>query len=292
MSPLVHDLSHPDYDPPDCPAWAKETLPEWLRPFMGRNGLEACRDADPGALSMNVRGIDRYQANQFVVPRVETAEYLYGEYTPLTVDYRMGTLPAFEALSAEAVTPAMSDTEKAIALLTKAVPVVKHPSWPPCGGLVSGGRGLDDEALLASGQGYCNEQARVFIRLCQINGIPARIVHLFYSDKETGHTIAEFHADGRWAMADATYFCVFPDEDGALLSAADCHDGGEGQRLAGEAYIRRLQDILPLSDEELNLPPHRDVAAWREEFGRKTAADFSAQLWRFAVINYPLPTPT
>jgi hypothetical protein len=42
---------------------------------------------------------------------------------------------------------------------------------------VDGNRNLDDEALLASGCGWRNEQARVFIRLCQVNGIPARMLH-------------------------------------------------------------------------------------------------------------------
>src|SRR6185369_9136064 len=94
----------------------------------------------------------------------------------------------------------------------------RHPKMPPRASSVRADRNLDDEALLASGCGWCNEQTRVFVRLCQVAGIPARIVHLFGQN----HTVAEFHADGRWALADATNIFVVPAREGTerLLSAA------------------------------------------------------------------------
>jgi hypothetical protein len=122
-----------------------------------------------------------------------------------------------------------------------------------------------------------------------VNGIPARLVHLFYSDRTTGHTVAEFYADGRWAMADATWLCVFPDVNGRLLSAEQCHDGGEGQRCAGKALYRRTRELLSMSDAELNLPRTTDTAEWRRKQEAHTARSLADRLWRFAVINYPLP---
>mgnify|MGYP001389460141 CR=1 FL=1 len=89
----VHDLSHPEYDPPDAPAWVKETVPAWVMPFRGKNGMSAPWRSVPGPFAPGVRGLDRYQANQFVCYRPETAKYLYTEYTPLEVHYREGTLP-------------------------------------------------------------------------------------------------------------------------------------------------------------------------------------------------------
>jgi len=61
------------------------------------------------------------------------------------------------------------------------------------------------------------------------------LIFLFYSNPPSGHVIAEFHADGRWCMADASYLCVFPDADGRLMSAAECH--GPGKMRAGEVYF-------------------------------------------------------
>ncbi len=285
----VHDLSSPEYTPPETPAWAKVTVPEAMRPYLGKNGLDPVWRDVPGPLAKGVMGLDRYQANNFVVWRPETERFLYSEYTPLTVRYRKGTLPLYESFSAPIVAGCRTDTERGVALLLKGLPHVKHPTVPPCCAPVGPGRNATDEELLRSGQGWCNEQARVFIRLCQVNGIPARIIHLFYSDRKTGHTIAEFYADGAWRMADASYWCVFPGPDGALMSAAQCHDGGSGQEWCGRAYYRRQQEMVKLSDAELNLPNQEDPAAWRARFGAETAEYLARKMWTFAVMNHPLP---
>jgi hypothetical protein len=286
----IRDLNHPDYNPPDCPAWAKETVPAAIEPFRGRNGLPSPQRDKPGALAMNCRGVDRYHANQFIVYRPETAKFLYTDYTPLRVNYRKGLLPAYEALSAEVTAGCRTETEKVVALLLKGAARVKHPYMVPCGPDVSSDRNADDETLLKSGSGWCNEQARVFVRLCQVNAMPARLIHLFYADKKTGHCIAEVYADGSWCMADASWLCVFPGPDGKLLSAAQCHDGGEGQKYAGLAYHKRQQELLTWSDADLNLKKHdADLATWRERVGSQTAEFLANWITFFAVMNYPLP---
>lgn len=286
---VTHNLDAPDYNPPDCPAWAKETLPEFIRPYRGRNGLPSPYRERTGPLAMTCRGVDRYHANQFIVYRKETAKYLYSDYTPLTVNYRKGLLPSYEKVSAEVLAGCRTATEKAVALLVKGAARVKHPEGPPCGDKVPGDRNLDDEALLQSKAGWCNEQARVFIRLCQVSNIPARIVQLFYADKKTGHCIAEFYADGRWAMADATWFCVFPGPDGKLLSAVQCHDRGEGQQLCGAVYHKRFRALLAMSDAELNFGSEQKTAEWRAKVAAYTPQFLAEKMNCFAIINYPLP---
>ena len=291
---LVHDLTHPDFDPPDCPAWAKEELPPWILPYRGRNGLPSPWNERKYAMAMSVRGVDRYHANQFVVYRPETARYLYTDYTPLEVHYRAGLLPSYEKLAAEVTSPDQSPREKAVNLLVRGASRLRHPIMPPCGPNVSGDRNCDDESLLQSGIGPCNEQTRVFIRLCQVCGIPARLIQLFYSDF-TGHCVAEFHVEGGWCMADASWFCAFPDANGRLLSAADCHDRGEGQKRAGLAYYKRFQELRALTPEELGLG-HETVAAHGEtnlqywqRISTRSAETLAAELYLFGVMNYPLP---
>lgn len=283
------DLSHPDCDPPDCPAWAKETVPPEMAPFRGRNGLPEVYRARRRPIAMTVRGVDRYHANQFIVHRPETAHYLYETYTPLEVGYTQGLLPSFETWAAACGSNARTAREKALAFLDEALPRFPHPDAPPFGPWVEPDRNLEDEALLASGCGWCNEQTRVFIRLCQVSGIPARIVQLFYSDCQTGHCVAEFYAEGKWCLADATWRLVFADGTGRLLSAAECHASESGRNVYVRAYLRRNAELLRCGDEALYCRSAQQAAEIRYKLTAQSETFLAARLNCFGLINYPLP---
>lgn len=293
-----------EYDPPDCPAWARERTPDRLVRFQGKRGLPAPWCSRPGPLGERVAGVDRWQANHFIVHRPETADELYSTYTPLDAAYERGTLPACERV-VTAMPPTNSATACAMALLTGPLAeLLPHPESPPLGPACAADRGLaDDDALLATGCGFCNEQARLFIRFCQIAGLPARMIYLFYSDGQTGHTIAEFHADGRWAMADVSTFTVFPGEDGRLLSAAEAHDPAHADAVA-RTYADHRDRLLSWSDEALVGGQFKHVADARERrsliaeraavhrqrLEANTFSRLSKRLGSFGVLNYPLPS--
>jgi hypothetical protein len=163
---------------------------------------------------------------------------------------------------------------------------------------------MDEDQLIRSGKAYCNEQSRVFVRLCQISGIPARMIFLFYSDKAHGHVIAEFYADGRWCMADTSWYCVFPAPAGHLMNAAECHQQvGANRTWVGQAYARRARELMKLSAQELVGGQFVDVAdakARREKIEQaarelraqmqaQTAESLGGQLWAFGVMDYPTP---
>jgi hypothetical protein len=289
IDPIALDLTGPEFDPPDCPAWAREQLPAAMLPYRGRNGMPDIYRTRTHPLGREVVGIDRYHANQFLMVRPETLEFLYRDYTPTTVTYRPGLLPRYERLAEEITAGCATTLEQALALLTRGVTRVRHPYMPPCGPNVPANRGASDDELLRSAAGWCNEQARVFIRLCQVRGIPARFVHQFYSDHTTGHCVAEFYADGRWCMADASWFCVFPGDDGRLLSAAQCHDRGAGQQAAGRAYRGRFDELLARPVSELNFPQPEHYDGWRRHWADLSATQLAAKLGYCAIINYPLP---
>ena len=189
----------------ETPAWAKEHLPDWVAPFVGRPALSGRWTQGAKQFTGGVVGLDLWQANHFIVYRPETAKYLYSEYTPLKVEYRKGLFPSLEKIVARYTKPGQSDREKALALLTKAMAKhMPHPTVPPIRKFVGPDRGLDDEGLFASGSGWCNQQARGFVRLCQIAGVPARIIELFFANERSGHVVSEFYADGHWCMADSS----------------------------------------------------------------------------------------
>jgi hypothetical protein len=287
-------------DPPDCPAWVKEPTPAWAAPFLGRFGIPDPWPKNEGPLAVNCAGIDRWQANHFIGYNATTATHLYGDYTPLRVPpIPRGRFPRCEQIVAETIAGLATDREKALALLTRAMPAhCLHPAIPPLGGPCPADRNLDEDGLLASGTAWCNEQARVFTRLCQLAGIPARLVFLTYADAKSGHVISEFHADGRWCMADSSWNIVFPAEDGHLMSAAECHADARGRALAGRAYQERIAAVFRLPDETLagkDVPPGPDrgkalaerVAALRAYFHKP--APYYGDLWAFGLLNNPLP---
>jgi hypothetical protein len=187
-----------------------------------------------------------------------------------------------EKAVAQYAKPGQSDRQRAMALLTEALPNhLRHPSIPPTCGDLRADRGLDDEGLWASGGGWCNEQARVFVRLCQIAGIPARMIFLFYADGKSGHVVAEFFADGHWCMADASMCCAFPDDAGRLLSAAELH-APAARPIVERTYRARSQEILKLSDARL--APNNGAEVRKQFLTVKLT-----ELGQFGVLNYPLP---
>ncbi|MFW6060025.1 MAG: transglutaminase domain-containing protein [Phycisphaeraceae bacterium] len=265
-----------------APAWVQETVPTWVEPYRGAPGLPAPCEAQQGPLATTVAGVDYWQANYFVAYQPETADYLYGAYTPLQVDYQRGTLPAYEQAVAPYVHEHTSARDLALALV-RAVPL--HPVIPPCGPKVPTDLNLSDEQLLAAECAWCNEQSRVYVRLCQVAGIPARMVFLFYDDGNSGHVVAEFYADGQWSMIDQSWVAFGRGADGRILSAAECHDGGENQQRAREGYRARYRELLAMSDAELRLDVKPDARQWLEAHAGGKERDFGC----FGVLNYPLP---
>ncbi len=286
---LRWDLSQPEFNPPSCPAWAKVQTPAWVERYKGKNGAPEPYHSQKRPMGSSTEGIDRYQANQFVNHLPQTAEFIYTQYTPLEAGYMRGTLPMYEKIVAQYTTEDMTDTEKALALLHNAMPDrFRHPSMPPLGKKVAADRNLMDEELLATGSGWCNEQARVFIRLCQVAGMQGRMIHLFGQN----HTIAEFYADGQWVMADASNMFVARDTNGKLLSAAECHDGAAGQRAYALAKKARLMEMRNTPPKELGISPDETEKyqnSW-ERFDAEKLAERDDL--HFGVINYPLPVST
>jgi hypothetical protein len=284
------DLSQPGFSPPECPAWLREELPAWVEPFRGINGMpENWKATYSGPNGGGVAGVDRFQANQFIVHRPETAAYLAKQYTPLQVGYRKGTFPELEKIVERLFTESEAVEEKVSKLLSYVVRNVWHPFTPPSCGPLPPDRNLDEEALIRSGKAWCNEQARIFVRLCQVAQIPARLIHLFYKKPQDGHTIAEFHNGTKWCLVDATYCILFKDNAGQPLSGEECHDRGAGQRRVGELYHARIIALDAEHGAGVASSPFQSPRRWWEQRRQRSAEVWANELDWFGVINYPLP---
>jgi transglutaminase-like putative cysteine protease len=96
---------------------------------------------------------------------------------------------------------------------------VRHPNFAEV--KLAGDRGMSEEQLIDSGLGWCNEQSRVFVALCGVMEIPARLCFLFHANGRTGHTATEVFTGGNWSMHDVTFAVRVPLPGGALAGARE-----------------------------------------------------------------------
>jgi len=140
----------------------------------------------------------------------QTAEYIYGNFTPLDIKYVPGSRPMLEKLLAESVRPDMSRREQVLAIFR----CVRDNRDMGLAGKVAFDGGTEEE-LVKRGATMCNELARLFIVLCQIAGLPARFVGHHIS----GHATVEVLIDGKWWWMDVQKGMYCLNADGSPASA-------------------------------------------------------------------------
>ena len=139
----------------------------------------------------------------------ETEEYLYR--TPAPTAYEWGSRPILEVEVERATKGCTTETEKALALMCY-IRDLKEKS-----------HGYDyfyggtEEDLIKKGERYCERVARLMCGLCDIVGLPARVIfHL-----SGGHLTSEVFADGKWRYIDPRFGLFYLDESGELMSVAE-----------------------------------------------------------------------
>lgn len=141
-----------------------------------------------------------------------TREYIYeGDFTPKEINYVPGSRPLLERTVAEVVRPGMSERERALAIMRRCR---DNRDRGLRGGDFYGG---SEEELLKRGAIMCNEIARVFVCLCQVAGLRARVMCSHIS----GHMMAEVEVEGRWWWMDPMQGCYCFKDDGSPASAWD-----------------------------------------------------------------------
>ena len=197
------------------------------------------------------RSVDRVLFQRMIRLGTATADYLYASYTPTTLRYRHGSLPKLERFLGEATSGATAP-EEVVDGIARWCAVIAH---------ADDGLSLDDlrlggaeEAIVGRGTDWCTDLARVGCVLCQVAGLPARIVYLFNTTAAySGHAIVEVLRQGRWGCVDVVHGVVYRHEDG-----------------------------MPASTWDLQRAPHL-VAAHRQLHGGCNSA---AQFRGAAIVNY------
>jgi hypothetical protein len=159
-----------------------------------------------------VAGIDRAQTHAMIRLCDETEPILYGpRFSPRTIRYCRGARPQLEEI-------ASLIAGDVVAAMTWTRDHVRHPHFA---GHVLPDRALGEEELIDSRVGWCNEQCRVFIALCEVMEIPARLCFLFHANGRTGHTATEVLIGGNWSMFDVTFGVRVTLPDGTVAAARD-----------------------------------------------------------------------
>lgn len=143
----------------------------------------------------------------------QTVDFLYSKFTPLKVRYRPGSRPVLEKVVREAAAGCTSDREKALALMRFCRDLYKRGNWDkrPFSEYVYGGT---EEQLIEKGEQLCECLGRLYVALCEIAGIPGRIV----MHDIGGHITSEVYVDGHWAYIDPRCGMYFLKPDGSFAS--------------------------------------------------------------------------
>ena len=80
--------------------------------------------------------------------------------------------------------------------------------------------GGSEEAMIERGEILCEELARLMVALCEVAGLPGRLVLHCVG----GHYTSEIYADGKWCYMDPRMGIYFLKEDGRVASVADLVD--------------------------------------------------------------------
>ena len=126
----------------------------------------------------------------------ETEEYLY--QTPQPVKYRRGMRPTLDAIVDEVIAGCETERQKVLAILAYIRDLrLKYRKF---------GRDIDfyggtEEEQIKKGERMCERVARLMTALCEIAGLPGRIIfHV-----STGHVTNEIFVEGGWAYFDPRY---------------------------------------------------------------------------------------
>lgn len=135
----------------------------------------------------------------------ETRDFLYS--APERVKYTKGTRPVLDKIVNDLCKDAVSEREKVLAIL-----VFIRDLRLKFDGLDFFYGGTEEE-LIKKGERYCERVARLMVALCEVAGIPGRIVfHL------QGHITSEIYLDSKWSYFDPRFGVFFVDDKECILS--------------------------------------------------------------------------
>ena len=148
----------------------------------------------------------------------QTVDFLYSKFTQTITRYHKGTRPELEKVVTEITSGCKTEREKILAImrfcrdLYKKNPDAKFPDY------IYGGT---EEQLIAKPDVLCETLSRLMVSLCEVIGIPGRIV----MHDIGGHVCTEILIDGHWGYIDPRTGIYFLKRDNSFASVRElCRD--------------------------------------------------------------------
>jgi hypothetical protein len=161
-------------------------------------------------------GVDFQLRDTCALLCAQTADFIYGGFTPRRTRYAPGSRPELEAVVREQLDGTTDQRQRVLALMRFCRDLYRRAPERSItdSDYVFGGR---EEELIAKGEELCECLGRLFVALCEIAAIPARyVIHI-----GGGHIVAEALVDECWAYVDPRTGVHFERADGALASTWD-----------------------------------------------------------------------
>lgn len=166
--------------------------------------------------------VDRIFYEKMVKLTDETAYFLYNNYTPLEVVYEKGSRIHLKQIVSTLKSNSDRQTVHNIAAYCRDI-VEKCETRSK--DMIFGGT---EEDIITRGTYWCTDIARVACIMCQLAGLPARILITANTKfAYCGHTVAEVYYNNKWGVIDPTNGLVFEQEEGCPASARDIKSNPE-----------------------------------------------------------------
>lgn len=199
-----------------------------------------------------VKGIDLWQAMNYIAMEDVTPDFIYNHYTGATFCYEKGSRPVLERLARRLVARARGD----IGRVTAIAQYVAHDV--PWAGYYEQkfrrrlpvDRNLSEEEILKSGFGWCNEQARLFCSLAQISKITARLVFACNQEGTFGHVVSEVLTDQGWMLVDQSMGHCFM-HHGRPSNAWEVYHRPSLAKYHGKIYLELCNELKKVLGTEI-----------------------------------------
>jgi hypothetical protein len=198
-----------------------------------------------------VGGIDLEQALNYIALADVPLDFIYDKYTGGRTIYTAGSRPVLEGLAAKlvsGVTDELGKIEKLTKFVAEEVPWAGY-YHQAMGHRLAYNRNLDEEGLIASGYGWCNEQARLLCALTQIIGITSRLVFAA-ARKGGGHVVVEILTSQGWLLIDQSFGYLFIN-NGKITDAYNVWHNKENREYFEPVYKKLCEKLTQELGEDI-----------------------------------------